>query len=721
MIAGFKPIHQELMNISDEIFVKKHIFSTEELYNLAKRKTNYSSGEILNAIEYLVKNKYLVQGTMLKKDNLLGNENRQKILKHISENPASNLNDLMSKLNLGPHSARWHLAMLKRFGLIKNQKISNNIIYFITSFPYEHQEIAFILKRPKSQKILEFLKGNPGINQSELSNISEISYSTLSYQLDIMEKIDLIKKVKEGKNIKLFLNENKCILIEELLSAQNPSEKKDIELLREFDYVGGQIRFKVAIRNNMDSVVTHIACALTSSRQFKIIEEIKRIDILGPRESRGLDFMLEPLTCGRSEIFGTVSYKNTSGMACSVIIQPLEVWIKCPLVESEKLDLKNVEKLKKELSKASYKINFDNLPRQISFEAVKKQVSSLDLSEIYYDQDQLHIIYSGIAKITDDIIIVEIITLTSSINIDIYTRDIKQATGFLAWLQNLIAINFETSQKLFLKTEKMNKRLSECFELSKILNVLIENCESKVSIQEIINIINEIINRLIANFENLTELKSLKRFNEKLLLQYGIDSKIPEPFQVDLIYYAISLNEKLLEISKSDSQLFLDSFEEINEFKDQKSLIDDTILNFQEELSIQYRKYINQIANYIIIIFKESGSSILEERISGKEFNADLLSGFIQAIQSFGIEIHKGETSISKMIYKDFEIIMEEGEYIRTAIICSNKSIGMLSGQLKRFVEEFEIRHKQDLKDFGGNIKIFRDSRDLISKFFRYD
>ena len=717
---SLEPIHHELMIIANEIFNRNHVFTSEELFRLAKRKINKEPFLILNGINFLLTNKIFLEGSKLTREQILLNENRKNILEFIIKNPGSNVNDVIKEFNLGPHSVRWHISMLKKFGYIKSTKILNNVIFFEINFPEEKQEIAFVLKRPKSQKILNAIMEHQGINMTGLAEITETSFSTLSYNIDILEGIELVKKTKNGKRTQVFLNENKIYVINELIKPKKELKVSEVEVLRAFDYVGGKVRFKVAIQNNSNSVVTHISCSITSTNQFNVDTEMQRIDILSPNESRGMDFMLEPLTCGKSEIFGTISYKDSKGIAHSSVIQPLEVWIKCPLVEAEELDLKSVERLKNELVLATQKIEFGKLSRENAFTSVKNQVSGLDLLEIYYNIDQLRLIYSGIAKITDDVLILEITTLTSSIKIDVYTRDIKQATGFLAWLQNLISINFETQQKLYSKNEKIGKRLRETLELSKILDILIENCENEVTIQEIINVINEIVQRLSNSFGELKEIKIMKRFKEKLMLKHGIDEKIPIKIQQDIIYNSLSLLERLLEICKSDGKLFLNNIDNEKDLKIQEEKLEELINNFEQHLESHYKRYLNQIVKYIIVIMKSSGLAIITERISGKEFDGDLISGFIQAIQSFGQEIHENDTSVSKMVYQDFELTMEEGEFIRTAIITSNESINLLINNTKEFVKEFEEKHREDLELFTGNVQKFNKSVALIHKFFKF-
>ncbi len=78
--------------------------------------------------------------------------------------------------------------------------------------------------------------------------------------------------------------------------------------------------------------MSNISVTLNPSEQFFWDEAVQRINNLPPYNSRGVDFTLIPNTCGKSTVFGAVSYQDAFGKAHTMTIPPKEIAIKCPLV-----------------------------------------------------------------------------------------------------------------------------------------------------------------------------------------------------------------------------------------------------------------------------------------------------------------------------------------------------------------------------------------------------
>ncbi len=125
--------------------------------------------------------------------------------------------------------------------------------------------------------------------------------------------------------------------------------------------------------------------------------------------------------------------------------------------------------------------------------------------------------------------------------------------------------------------------------------------------------------------------------------------------------------------------------------------------------------------SYIMIINKEVGVSIYNRQISLEEIDSDLISGFLQAISQFRREIMKGTETISKgfeMDYYDFKIVINDGDYVRVALILDGSPSEKLKENQLLFTEHFERRFETGLKSFSGDITPFREADDLIERYF---
>ena len=70
------------------------------------------------------------------------------------------------------------------------------------------------------------------------------------------------------------------------------------------------------------------------------------------------------------------------------------------------------------------------------------------------------------------------------------------------------------------------------------------------------------------------------------------------------------------------------------------------------------------------------------------------------------------------MDYYDFKIDMVDGDYIRSALILEGVPSEMLKENQQRFTDSFEMKFSGLLKDFNGNVQPFKETGDLIEKFF---
>ncbi|TFF85772.1 MAG: hypothetical protein EU551_03305 [Promethearchaeota archaeon] len=117
---------------------------------------------------------------------------------------------------------------------------------------------------------------------------------------------------------------------------------------------------------------------------------------------------------------------------------------------------------------------------------------------------------------------------------------------------------------------------------------------------------------------------------------------------------------------------------------------------------------------------KNSGLTIYTHNFKESTVDGDLLSGFLTAIQQFGSELseEKTSTSVKKIEYHGFEINLEDGNKIRTALILKGKGLDLIKEKLIEFVSEYEKRYEDELSKWSGNISAFIDSPNLINEYF---
>ncbi len=129
----------------------------------------------------------------------------------------------------------------------------------------------------------------------------------------------------------------------------------------------------------------------------------------------------------------------------------------------------------------------------------------------------------------------------------------------------------------------------------------------------------------------------------------------------------------------------------------------------QMERDIIWQKFLDVLnIKHIILMDKESGLALLNYPVSAVDIETELLSGFIQANITFS-ETSKGLSSESsssienpfyELQYKKFNILLQNGEYIRIVMILDHKASYPMKMLVSKFLKEFENQFREILITF---------------------
>jgi predicted ArsR family transcriptional regulator len=122
---------------------------------------------------------------------------------------------------------------------------------------------------------------------------------------------------------------------------------------------------------------------------------------------------------------------------------------------------------------------------------------------------------------------------------------------------------------------------------------------------------------------------------------------------------------------------------------------------------------------HILIIHKLSGTCLFSFPCSALNFDPDLVSGFLQAISSFGTEVSAHESGLEEIRYQGFVVALTEGELVRSAFICNQSPDRTLKSSIKYFTIKFEDEFRPKLEHWTGDISSFKRSPKLIEEYFK--
>ncbi|MFW9864996.1 MAG: winged helix-turn-helix transcriptional regulator [Candidatus Thorarchaeota archaeon] len=140
-------------------------------------------------------------------DEVLENENRNKIIDFILNEPGIHFNELLRKTGLAAGNLVWHLDILQTYKIIGKKRIGN----FIAYFPYYQKNplsnIDLKLKKSKlTLDILEMIEQEPGIWNNIITKKFKVDHKTIHYHINKLYELGLIKMKKEGRKKKIFPN-----------------------------------------------------------------------------------------------------------------------------------------------------------------------------------------------------------------------------------------------------------------------------------------------------------------------------------------------------------------------------------------------------------------------------------------------------------------------------------------------------------------------------------
>ncbi|MBD3227841.1 MAG: hypothetical protein GF329_06605 [Candidatus Lokiarchaeota archaeon] len=276
----------------------------------------------------------------------------------------------------------------------------------------------------------------------------------------------------------------------------------------------------------------------------------------------------------------------------------------------------------------------------------------------------------------------------------------------------------DKERKLQMTGDEVANKIINSFDIIQGLMVISEYCKRGELVRTIMNQLNQIIETIEGNFPDFKHLESIRNWYQNLTA-YDRDSYILETTANNLEYNIIQWLRDIESISVSNSKMYIDAFEASAE---QVVQIEKELENTKNKINEIESNYSKRIANVLLIIHKESGLCIYNYKFGPGELDPDLLSGFLSAIQSFGVELSESDQAeMRRLLYKDFEIYIDEDEFIRVALIGKGIITEHLERLLSNFIQKFSGNYTRALEKFTGNIKIFSDADLLVEKTFKIE
>ncbi|UYP47413.1 hypothetical protein NEF87_003698 [Candidatus Lokiarchaeum ossiferum] len=429
-------------------------------YDLAQ-KFEIPEGNVKNYIMNMMRNKIIVAffadgGKITLSEQELESEIENFCLK----NGIFMINALATHLQIAPELARRALFKLIQKGTIRG------------IFTQNHE---FLTEEKLSEKIKAIARAYRTISIGDLAKKLAITeqrveegLATLISRGSINGYIDMAKRqfVADGKQpVTSFSSHAPHTSTNASATPQMPSKIGEVEVVRQYDFVGGQLHFKVVVRNKSNMAIHDIKVILDVPSSYRRARELITIPVIDPGNTHGVDFYLEPAECGISTIGGTVIYKDAMGKINTMNVNPKDVQIKCPLLIKSLDTIEDCQKAIQSLPSDARAFLIADLPPQMAYSAAHRAVGQFDVTNVAsYEDDksgnyEAEAWFSSEAKVTGGRVITRIYIngSSSTLEIRVWCNEAGQLTGLLAKMIELLFVEINMMRKI--KSEERNKTM----------------------------------------------------------------------------------------------------------------------------------------------------------------------------------------------------------------------------------------------------------------------
>ncbi len=388
------------------------------------------------------------------KEIVTTNQLHTEIKKYAKEVGVVKLSKLAEKENIAVELARKTLHEMIKQGVIQGIFTQRREFMTMKHLETKIKELARAYRNMKLREISNRL----GITEASV----EENLAKLIGQGDIDGYIDSQKKMFVAYSVPL--EGRKAAPAKAKVASKEGGD--NIEVLRDYDFEGGQLHFKVVVRNHSEMAINNVKVVLDVPTSYNVKQPLITIPVIESNNSRGVDFYLEPKECGISNIGGTVIYKNALGEQNTIHVRKKEVQIKCPLVCTSMSTIEDCQLSIQDLPNDARAFLITDLDPRLVYRAAIRALKYFETSMVTSFEGgdasssyEAEAWFCAEAKVTGGRIITRVfISATNqSLEVRVWCANPGQLTGFLARVIELLMEQIEIIRKI--KSEEREKTI----------------------------------------------------------------------------------------------------------------------------------------------------------------------------------------------------------------------------------------------------------------------
>ncbi len=226
IVEGLSEIEKDVLKIAKEVLKLKRYDSEfeiksqmqiqkypiiENLYATCISKLAYNKGyskeDIFLSIRSLEEKNWIVTNERRTKLEILNNEKLKAILDFIEKYPGVHARDEKIEDELGITRTPFlkHIMTLENFDLIRSKKIGRRLHYFIKDIPTDFDKYKALFFNPLIPQIIEKIFEYEAVSITTIAEDLDVYPGTISYHINKMENLDIIKESKNSKGKKIHV------------------------------------------------------------------------------------------------------------------------------------------------------------------------------------------------------------------------------------------------------------------------------------------------------------------------------------------------------------------------------------------------------------------------------------------------------------------------------------------------------------------------------------
>ncbi len=316
---------------------------------------------------------------------------------------------------------------------IQKDDLREAIVLTQDSFLQYWQAIKQAKTDPKFQELINIIQG-------KLEKTKDFQSILQNRMADLINIYLLVPNIK--------IDESKYDKVGTKIEAE--VEQKILGIKREYEFIGGQVRFKVKVINYSKYSLTGLKITFDIPIALKWIlhepDYVRKGDSisitkLGAKEKKTISLYLEPINCMESPINASISFFDFKDRPHAIPMKPKMISITCPLFFTEtSVNLARVKSLRRKFAHRDRKVFPISSIEKSSpiFSAILSVLGKFDIkliSEDYSEADRFgEAWFYGITKVKKKRIVTYVIldSENRTLEFEVSGNDERQITAFLA-------------------------------------------------------------------------------------------------------------------------------------------------------------------------------------------------------------------------------------------------------------------------------------------------